>query len=187
MSVTTLPLIDKAHFNFSHHVEHHLFPRMSAASAPAVRAWLQENTPDRYVSPAHHVALTALYRTPRVYLDATTLCDPEDVAHHVSTGEIETTLRRRRDYGARYACDWIQLDDVGGDLVAVRLVQELVAGTFVERDVDVDAGGRERVGERGRVGSHRRGRVVIAGDDEDRDTRWMPAGREPERPRRRGR
>ena len=44
MSVTTLPLIDKAHFNFSHHVEHHLFPRMSAASAPAVRAWLQENS-----------------------------------------------------------------------------------------------------------------------------------------------
>ncbi len=93
MSVTTLPLIDKVHFNFSHHVEHHLFPRMSARSAPVVRAWLRENTPDRYVSPPHHTALTSLYRTPRVYLDATTLCDPEDLDHHVSTQDIETTFR----------------------------------------------------------------------------------------------
>ena len=45
------------------------------------------------MSPPHHVALAALYRTPRVYLDATTLCDPEDLTHHVSTGAIETTFR----------------------------------------------------------------------------------------------
>ena len=88
MSVTTSPLIDRLHFNFSYHVEHHLFPRMSAASAPAVRAWLQANTPDRYVSPPHVAALAALYRTPRIYLDATTLCDPEDVNFTVHTGDL---------------------------------------------------------------------------------------------------
>lgn len=77
MSVTTLPLIDRLHFNFSHHVEHHLFPTMSPKYAPRVRAWLLENAGDRYVSPAHWKALSYLYRTPRVYLDATTLCDPE--------------------------------------------------------------------------------------------------------------
>jgi fatty acid desaturase len=78
MSVTTLPVIDRLHFNFSHHVEHHLFPNMSAKHAPRVRAWLLENEPDRYVSPKHWLAFAYLYRTPRVYLDATTLCDPDD-------------------------------------------------------------------------------------------------------------
>ncbi len=78
MSVNTLPIIDRLHFNFSHHVEHHLFPNMSAKHAPRVRAWLLENEADRYVSPAHWMAFLYLYPTPRVYLDATTLCDPDD-------------------------------------------------------------------------------------------------------------
>ena len=78
MSVTTLPVIDRMHFNFSHHVEHHLFPNMSGKHAPRVRAWLLEHEADRYVSPAHWKAFLYLYRTPRVYLDATTLCDPDD-------------------------------------------------------------------------------------------------------------
>ena len=77
MSVTTLPVIDRLHFNFSHHVEHHLFPTMSAKRAPRVRAWLRANEADRYVAPAHWKALAYLYRTPRVYLDPTTLCDPD--------------------------------------------------------------------------------------------------------------
>jgi fatty acid desaturase len=96
MSVTTAPLIDCIHFNFSHHVEHHLFPRMSPASAPLLRAWLLANTPDRYVSPPHYAALVALYRTPRVYLDATTLCDPEDLSHTVSTADIAAAFGGRR-------------------------------------------------------------------------------------------
>jgi fatty acid desaturase len=77
MSVTTLPVIDRLHFNFSHHVEHHLFPMMSAKHAPRVRGWLEEHEGDRYVSPNHVRAFTYLYRTPRVYLDANTLVDPE--------------------------------------------------------------------------------------------------------------
>lgn len=88
MSVTTAPLVDRLHFNFSHHVEHHLFPRMSGASAPAVRAWLREHEGERYVSPPHPVAVAALYRTPRVYLDATTLVDPEDLTRTVSTDAL---------------------------------------------------------------------------------------------------
>ena len=77
MSVTTLGIVDRLHFNFSHHVEHHLFPKMSAKHAPRVRAWLQEHEAQRYVSPAHWKAVAYLYRTPRVYLDATTLVDPD--------------------------------------------------------------------------------------------------------------
>ncbi len=87
MSVNTLGIIDKIHFNFSHHVEHHLFPTMSAASAPAVREWLLENEPKRYVSPSHLKAFLELYRTPRVFLDATTLVHPE----HPEDSAVNTT------------------------------------------------------------------------------------------------
>ncbi|MES2787273.1 MAG: acyl-CoA desaturase [Pseudomonadota bacterium] len=96
MSVTTTRLMDGLHFNFSHHVEHHLFPRMSPACAPVVRAWLQANAPERYVCPAHHVALAAVYRTPRIYLDATTLCDPEDLSCTASTDDLAAAFRRDR-------------------------------------------------------------------------------------------
>lgn len=78
MSVNTLPVLDRLHFNFSHHVEHHLFPNMSGKHAPRVRAWLLEHEADRYVSPPHWRAFLYLYKTPRVYLDAHTLVDPDD-------------------------------------------------------------------------------------------------------------
>lgn len=95
MSVNTYRFIDRLHFNFSHHVEHHLFPNMSAKHAPRVRRWLLENERDRYVSPKHWLAFTYLYRTPRVYLDATTLCDPDDPtgAYQADTRELESILR----------------------------------------------------------------------------------------------
>lgn len=101
MSVNTLGVVDRLHFNFSHHVEHHLFPMMSAKHAPRVRAWLLENEAERYVSPAHWRAVTHLYRTPRVYLDATTLCDPdhpEDV--QLDIAEITAVLNGRELTGA---------------------------------------------------------------------------------------
>lgn len=96
MSVTTLPLIDRLHFRFSHHVEHHFFPRMSGASAPAVRAWLRANMPEKYVSPSHLTALVALYRTPRLYLDATTLCDVDDPNRTVDTDQIASAFAEQR-------------------------------------------------------------------------------------------
>lgn len=95
MSVNTLRVLDRLHFNFSHHVEHHLFPKMSAKHAPRVRTWLLENEPDRYVSPAHWRAVTYLYRTPRVYLDANTLCDPDHPEYRMDIGEITGRLTGR--------------------------------------------------------------------------------------------
>jgi fatty acid desaturase len=94
MSVTTLPIVDKLHFNFSHHVEHHLFPTMSAKHAPRVRAWLQANEAERYVSPAHWTAVAYLYKTPRVYLDSTTLVDPDqpDGPYRADTRELADIL-----------------------------------------------------------------------------------------------
>lgn len=76
MSVRTLALLDRVHFRFSHHVEHHLFPAMSGAELPRVRAWLEAHVPDAYVCPSHWRALVWLYRTPRTYRDDVTLIDP---------------------------------------------------------------------------------------------------------------
>lgn len=69
MSVNTWKWLDRLHFNFSHHVEHHLFPTMGSENYPLVRRWLLENVPDRYVSPPHWKALVMLFRTPRLYAD----------------------------------------------------------------------------------------------------------------------
>ena len=95
MSVNTLPVVDRLHFNFSLHVEHHLFPNMNAKHAPRVRAWLLDHEADRYVSPPHWLAFAYLYRTPRVYLDATTLGDPDDPQgdYHADTSELAEILR----------------------------------------------------------------------------------------------
>ncbi|MDX1635297.1 MAG: fatty acid desaturase [Marinobacter sp.] len=78
MSVRTLPLLDRLHYRFSHHVEHHFFPKMASNKAPRVRAWLEEHYPERYVAPSHWQALRLLYSTPRVYGTPTELVDPND-------------------------------------------------------------------------------------------------------------
>ncbi len=75
MSLRTLPILDRLHFHFSHHVEHHLFPKMSSRQAPKLRAWFLANVPERYVWPSHAKALKYMYSTPKVYLDANTLID----------------------------------------------------------------------------------------------------------------
>ena len=46
MSVTTTPLIDRLHFNFSHHVEHHLFPRVCHVHYPALSKIVQQTCHD---------------------------------------------------------------------------------------------------------------------------------------------
>lgn len=76
MSVRSWAITDFVFYRFSHHVEHHLFPKMPSTSAPAVRGWIQENVPDSYACPGHIDAVAMLYKTPRVYLDDRTLCDP---------------------------------------------------------------------------------------------------------------
>lgn len=76
MSVRTWRWLDPLHFHFSHHVEHHLFPKMGSDQAPKVRAWLEREMPERYVAPSHFKAVKMLYQTPRVYKDAQTLVDP---------------------------------------------------------------------------------------------------------------
>ena len=92
MSVRAWRWIDPLHFHFSHHVEHHLFPKMGSDQAPKVRAWLQQEMPDRYVCPSHVKAGAMLYKPPRVYKDAKTLIDPLNPERTVDVMELQGQL-----------------------------------------------------------------------------------------------
>jgi len=76
MSVQTMPWLDLIHLNFSHHVEHHIFPAMNFVYTPLVKQYLLKYIPEQYVCPAHWKAIWYLYKTPRIYLDNRTLIDP---------------------------------------------------------------------------------------------------------------
>jgi fatty acid desaturase len=88
LTVTVPRFIERMHLNFGLHVEHHLFPSMSSAYAPLVRAQLQARWPERYQSLPLAAALWRLFRTPRVYATQTRLHDPR-------TGLEATTLLPR--------------------------------------------------------------------------------------------
>ena len=76
LGVTTLPFLDRIHFRFSHHVEHHFFPEMNHVELPQLRKLLMADYPNRYRCMSHLRALTLLLTTPRVYQDQATLWDP---------------------------------------------------------------------------------------------------------------
>jgi fatty acid desaturase len=76
LSVTTPRLIEWLTLGFGYHVEHHLFPAMSARHAPEVRALLRAHFPGKYQSMSLLRATAALHESARVYKDATTLVDP---------------------------------------------------------------------------------------------------------------
>lgn len=89
LTVTTSRVVEWLTLGFGYHVEHHLFPAMSARHAPAVRALVQARWPERYRSMSLGAALRCLHHTARVYQDDTTLCDPR-------TGEVFATLAPAR-------------------------------------------------------------------------------------------
>ena len=91
MSVTAHPVLDWMHFHFSHHVEHHLFPAMASDGYPLVRRSLRRHAGDRYVAPPFGAALHAVFATPRLYGDATTLVDPRRGTRR-SIAEVERVL-----------------------------------------------------------------------------------------------
>jgi fatty acid desaturase len=75
LSVTAPAWVDWLTLRFGFHVEHHLFPAMSSRHAPAVRAAVLARWPERYQSMPLTAALRELYRSSRVYRDASTLID----------------------------------------------------------------------------------------------------------------
>jgi fatty acid desaturase len=77
LTVTTPRLIEWLTLGFGFHVEHHLFPAMSARHAPQVRALLLEHFRERYQSLPFLRATRFLHTRGRVYKDERTLIDPQ--------------------------------------------------------------------------------------------------------------
>jgi fatty acid desaturase len=76
LSVTSPRFVEWLTLGFGYHVEHHLFPAMSARHAPEVRALLRAQYPGKYQSMPLLRATAALHCSARIYKDATTLVDP---------------------------------------------------------------------------------------------------------------
>jgi fatty acid desaturase len=88
LSVTLPRVLEWLTLDFGFHVEHHLFPAMSHRQGRIVREVLRAQFPERYQSMPLGAAIRRLHRTARVYLDHTTLIDP-------NTGETWPTLMPR--------------------------------------------------------------------------------------------
>lgn len=92
MSLKKWGWVDRMHFRFSHHVEHHIFPKLPSNKLPKIKQWLQENTPEKYVCPSHIKALFYLYTTPRVYANAYTLVDVDNPKRKIDLLELQRKL-----------------------------------------------------------------------------------------------
>ena len=75
LSVTLPRWLEWLTLHFGFHVEHHLFPWMSARHGRVVRALIVARWPERYQSMPVGRALLSLHRTGRVYKNARTLAD----------------------------------------------------------------------------------------------------------------
>jgi fatty acid desaturase len=98
LTVTTPRLLQWLTLGFGFHVEHHLFPAMSARHAPEVSALLRSRWPDQYQSMSLFRATAALHLSPRVYKNSAMLVDP-------SSGREWATLGASREpvFAARHS------------------------------------------------------------------------------------
>lgn len=76
LSVSGPRVLEWLTLGFGFHVEHHLFPAMSARHARELRGIVQTRWPERYQSMPYLQALRMLHHSPRVYETDTTLIDP---------------------------------------------------------------------------------------------------------------
>jgi fatty acid desaturase len=76
LSVTSARWVEWLTLDFGYHVEHHLFPAVSARHGRAIRTAILGLWPERYQSMPLLAALSRVFETGRVYRDATTLVDP---------------------------------------------------------------------------------------------------------------
>ncbi len=73
LSLKNSRFVDTIFSNFSHHVEHHLFPAMSSSQYPKVRKLLLELYPERFQLIPMIDAIKLLLKTPRIHGDYTHL------------------------------------------------------------------------------------------------------------------
>lgn len=67
LSLKNSKFVDMIFSNFSHHVEHHLFPSMSTVHYPKVRKLLLRLYPERFQLLPMVDAIKLLFKTPRIY------------------------------------------------------------------------------------------------------------------------
>lgn len=82
LTVTTPKFWSILHLNFGYHVEHHLFPRVSGRHAKKIHEVLKLNYPQKYKYMPKWEALKLLYKTPRLYKNATELIHPKTLETH---------------------------------------------------------------------------------------------------------
>ncbi len=92
LSVTLPRFLEWLTLGFGYHVEHHLFPAMSARHGRDVRAVLRARWPASYQSLPLERALLALHRSPRVYKDPKTLVDPRSAQEWPTLGLRVSTV-----------------------------------------------------------------------------------------------
>jgi len=85
LSVSVPRVVEFLTLGFGFHVEHHLFPWMSARHGPVVRDLLRARYPERYQSLPLLRAIWRVHQTPRVYASPHLLYDPK-------SGELAATL-----------------------------------------------------------------------------------------------
>jgi fatty acid desaturase len=90
LSVTVPRWFNFYTLGFGYHVEHHMFPGMSHKRGPEVSEMLRDLAPNRYQSMPLLRALRLLFTTPRVYMDRTTLGDPQTSQRWVTVGPHRT-------------------------------------------------------------------------------------------------
>lgn len=76
LSVRNPAWLEKLHFQFGYHVEHHVFPTVNGRYAPQVRDALVRLYGERYLSLPHGRALKLLYTRPKLHDSPDTLIDP---------------------------------------------------------------------------------------------------------------
>ena len=90
MSVKVSPVIDLLHRNFSHHIEHHLFPTLDSRHLSKVRRILQREVPDLYLAPAWPKAIKTVFQTPP-FVDADEFVNPLTGAR-IAINDVERRL-----------------------------------------------------------------------------------------------
>ena len=90
LSVRGPRLVEWLHLQFGYHVEHHIFPTLSARHGRVVREALVKLYGDRYLSLPHARALRLLYTRPKVHHDHDTFIDPrtQQIFNALAPGDL---------------------------------------------------------------------------------------------------
>jgi fatty acid desaturase len=76
LTVDTWKIFRILHLNFNYHIEHHVFPYVSAKYAPVISKLLKEKFSAKYNHMSHRKALKLLYQRPKFYYDDVTFINP---------------------------------------------------------------------------------------------------------------